>query len=273
MSAALHKTRLITAASLLGVLLLCIAFGGWMLRLLALVASSLALYEFFCLFWPAGKENKRKLFGLVLGGLLIIFQSGGPLWAGTGLALCLVALCLAFLCDFGNGNAEASPGDNGPLLLGLLYVPFLIQLALYLGPAEQYLVILAAAASDTGAFYSGVFLGRRKLWPVISPNKSWEGFWGGMALCIVVTALFGTLAVSQGWQIPGLALWGWIVVGILLNLAAVAGDLFESAVKRRQEIKDSGALLPGHGGVLDRIDSLLFVLPVYCLIRLVCGLS
>lgn len=273
MLTAAHKRRLITAAALLGVLLLCIAFGGWMLRLLALVASSLALHEFFRLFYPEGTQNGRKLFGLVLGGLVILFQAGGPLWSAVALALCFAALCIAFLCDYGNGNPDARLADSAPLALGILYVPFLIQLALYLGPAEQCLVILAAVASDTGGYYVGSRFGRRKLWPSVSPNKSWEGLWGGMALCVLVTALLGSLCVGQGWSVPPLPLWGWIVTGLLLNLAAVAGDLFESAVKRSQDVKDSGSLLPGHGGMLDRIDSLLFVLPVYCLIRLVCGLS
>lgn len=273
MLTAAHKRRLITAAALLGVLLLCIAFGGWMLRLLVLVASSLALYEFLRLFDPDGKQNGRTLFGLVLGGLVILFQAGGPLWAAVALGLCFMALCAAFLCDFGNGNPDARLPDYAPQALGILYVPFLLQLALYLSPAEQCLVIVAGVASDSGAYYAGTCFGRRKLWPAVSPNKSWEGFWAGMALCIVMTSLLGSLCVSQGWRVPALPLWGWIVTGLLLNLAAVAGDLFESAVKRSQSVKDSGSLLPGHGGVLDRIDSLLFVLPVYCLIRLVCGLS
>lgn len=273
MLTATHKSRLITAAVLFGVLLVCIAFGGWMLRLLALAASSLALYEFFCLFWPAGQETGRKLFGLVLGGIILLFQAGGPLWAAVGLALCLVAICVAFLCDYGNGTVEARLADHAPLVFGILYVPFLLQFALFLGPAEQLVVILAAGASDTGGFYAGSHFGRHKLWPSVSPKKSWEGLLGGMALCIAVTALFGSFGVSRGWHMPALPVWGWLVTGLLLNLAAVTGDLFESAVKRSQEVKNSGSLLPGHGGVLDRIDSLLFVLPVYCLIRLVCGLS
>lgn len=270
---AAHKSRLLTAAALLGVLLLCIAFGGWMLRLLALAASSLALLEFLRLFWPAGRETGRKTFGLVLGALVILFQAGGALWVGVVLALCFVALAVAFLCEYGNGKGEAKLADNAPLAVGLLYVPFLIHLALYLGPAEQCLVVFAAMASDTGGYYAGSLFGRRKLWPSVSPKKSWEGLWGGMALCIAVTVILGSAGASLGWRMPPLPAWGWLVTGLLLNLAAVAGDLFESAVKRSQSIKDSGSLLPGHGGVLDRVDSLLFVLPVYCLVRLVCGLS
>lgn len=273
MLTAAHKTRLLTAAVLLGVLLACIAFGGWMLRLLALAASSVALYEFFCLFWPGERQNGRKRFGLVLGGVVILFQAGGPFWTAAGLALCFVAICAAFLCEYGNGNTEARPEDQAPLVFGILYVPFLLQFALALGPAEQLLVILAAVASDAGGFYAGGLFGRHKLWPSVSPQKTWEGLLGGMALCIALTALFGSFGVSRGWHMPVLPVWGWLVTGLLLNLAAVTGDLFESAVKRSLAVKDSGALLPGHGGVLDRIDSLLFALPVYCLIRLVCGLS
>lgn len=267
-----HRNRLVTAVVLLVVLALGIFLGGWLLRLMILAISSLALYEFLSLFWPEGRHNGRKIFCLALGALPVVFQAGGPLMAATGFALCYLAVGIAFLAEYGGGNSEARLDDNAPLVFGLAYVPFALHLALYLSPPEQAIVILATVVSDTGAYYAGSLLGRHKLWPAVSPAKSWEGLFGGMALCIAVTTLLGFLGNKQGWPIPVLPIWGWAVSGFLLNLASVTGDLFESALKRSQKVKDSGSLLPGHGGVLDRVDSLLFVLPVYALIRLVCGL-
>ena len=106
--------------------------------------------------------------------------------------------------------------------------------------------------NDTGAYIVGKPLGKHKLMPRISPGKSWEGLIGGVAMTSLVSGLL------IGWD------WAW--VGVLLGLAATAGDLVESAWKRRHVIKDSGSILPGHGGVLDRFDGFLFAAPIFALI-------
>lgn len=266
-----HKKRLITASVLFALLAIGIAGGGWLLRLMVLVVSCLTLYEFYNLFWPLGMEEGRKRFGLTLGGLLVIAQAGGAAWSLAAVCLCFSAVGIAFLFDYGHGNTESRLGQFGPLLYGLLYIPLVLQLALYLSPSEQFLVVLAAVASDSGGFYAGTLFGRHKLWPSVSPNKSWEGFYGGMALCVVWCLVFGLLGNSQGWSLVSLSAWEWILTGVLLYLASVGGDLFESALKRSMQIKDSGSILPGHGGMLDRLDSLLFVIPAYMALRLMFG--
>ncbi len=161
MLTAAHKRRLITAAALLVVLLLGIAFGGWLLRLLLLVASTLCLYEFLRLFDSRGLRSVRTLSGLVLGALVLLLQAGGPLWAGVTLGVCFVVCGIAFLCDFSGSNATLA--DYAPLVLGIVYVPFLLGLALYCSPAEQCLILAATIASDTGAYYTGSSFGRHKL--------------------------------------------------------------------------------------------------------------
>jgi phosphatidate cytidylyltransferase len=103
---------------------------------------------------------------------------------------------------------------------------------------------------------------------VVSPKKSWEGLWGGLLLCLFVCAAIGSIGKARGWPLPALPFWGWLLVGVALHQAALFGDLFESAVKRGLQVKDSGSALPGHGGMLDRIDSILFVLPAYAFLRL-----
>jgi phosphatidate cytidylyltransferase len=131
--------------------------------------------------------------------------------------------------------------------------------------------------ADIGAYFSGKAFGRHKLAPSISPGKSWEGAIGGWLLVLIVA--FATASLAAG-SAPSLAdtfpavlmqRWGWpglVVVMTLLVAASVVGDLFESMLKRRAQYKDSGNLLPGHGGVLDRIDALIPVLPLAALLEL-----
>lgn len=138
----------------------------------------------------------------------------------------------------------------------------------YLAP-EGYLVIslvLMVAAVDVGAYFAGTYLGHNKLAPQLSPNKSWEGVWGGLITCLLLgIALIYALHIT----VVSLSL-SQVMILILLcplvTLFAVIGDLVESMLKRNSELKDSGQLLPGHGGVLDRVDALIAVTPIYVLI-------
>ena len=108
--------------------------------------------------------------------------------------------------------------------------------------------------NDTFAYLSGSLLGKHKMTPVLSPGKTWEGFAGGL----LVTLLAGWLT----WKLTGIAsLWAWFGISMLVTLLGLAGDLFESGLKRSVKVKNTGQLLPGHGGILDRFDSLLFVAP------------
>jgi phosphatidate cytidylyltransferase len=114
----------------------------------------------------------------------------------------------------------------------------------------------------------GMRHGRHKIWPLVSPKKSWEGYFGGMLLCVLACTVLGLAAEALDWRMIRLPLWGWVLLALGLNMAALFGDFFESALKRSLDVKDSGTILPGHGGMLDRIDSLLFVLPVFMFLRL-----
>lgn len=126
-------------------------------------------------------------------------------------------------------------------------------------------MMLLVAFADIGAYFSGRRFGRRKLAAEVSPGKTWEGFWGGM---LSSSVLCGSILVLMD-RFNG----GWIFIMVLLVTVSVVGDLFESVLKRERGVKDSGVILPGHGGVLDRIDSAVAVLPYFALILIYAGLS
>ncbi len=116
-------------------------------------------------------------------------------------------------------------------------------------------VLLSVWGFDTAAFFAGRYFGRHKLAPRISPNKSWEGVFGGLVLSIAACLLLTVRPLGVPWYLA-------ILLGILLGVAAVLGDLAESLIKRQTDVKDSGQFMPGHGGLLDRVDSVLFVVIV-----------
>lgn len=252
-----HLQRLVTGAALALLLTAGLALGGWVLVLLALVASSLALLEFYTMFWPCNDKLHMKAIGLVLGaGMLVAGHLDKP-WLIVGcLAGAFLAGALQFLGDWGRGDDESRFADGQILAAGLLYVPLLLLPVLHLSLRDQLLVALAAFISDTGAYYIGTYLGRARIWPRVSPKKSWAGSIGGLVLCIAMCVGLGLWWGVRPW-------WQFAMLGVLLNAASLLGDFFESALKRTLGVKDSGTLLPGHGGLLDRIDSLLFVVPVF----------
>jgi phosphatidate cytidylyltransferase len=138
-----------------------------------------------------------------------------------------------------------------------------------IGRTAQCLVLLLPVwltwSSDTGAYFVGRLLGRRKLMPSVSPAKTIEGSLGGVALSVVMCWAFVRMMLAPNGQLA-LTPVGIVVFGVLIAVAAQVGDLFESLLKREAQVKDSSGLLPGHGGFLDRVDSLLFVLPVAALL-------
>lgn len=156
-------------------------------------------------------------------------------------------------------------------LTGILYVasPLLALNLLYSSGKDMHILVLLMFVmiwlNDTGAFCVGSMIGKRKLCQRLSPKKSWEGFWGGMGCSVIFSV------VSNYYFNPmGLQLWQWIALGVLTSLMSTWGDLFESMLKRTVNVKDSGKIMPGHGGILDRIDSLLFVGPaVYIFMELI----
>ncbi len=147
-------------------------------------------------------------------------------------------------------------------LFGLVYIGggmafFLLLRDADIAPLNQtralWLVLIATWATDSGAYFIGSYFGKRKLAVKISPNKTIEGAVGGIIFSILTVVIFTVLISTFNFH--------WIIYGLLVSIIAMAGDLFESSIKRDMGVKDSGALIPGHGGILDRFDSLLFAVP------------
>jgi len=118
-------------------------------------------------------------------------------------------------------------------------------------------LLLLVWAADTGAYFSGKFLGKHKLSPSVSPKKTWEGLWGGVILALII-------AILMGWVL-NINVWVFLVIALMTTLFSTVGDLLESVFKRHSGLKDSGHYLPGHGGILDRMDSLTAAAPIFLL--------
>jgi phosphatidate cytidylyltransferase len=179
----------------------------------------------------------------------------------------ITGLILFFLWMVASRN-HVTIGELAYLFIGSLYIgygfSYMIQARLITdGLAWSLLAVLVTFASDTGAYFVGKKMGTRKLWPSISPNKTVEGSLGGVVAALLVSAVVALLFPRLGTAAFVMA------VGLLISVAGQFGDLIESAIKRTAGVKDSGALLPGHGGVLDRFDSLLLVFPVLHVAQLI----
>jgi phosphatidate cytidylyltransferase len=159
------------------------------------------------------------------------------------------------------------------LVVGPVYVGFLLAHALMLRELEGatdlgrnwlLFALLVTFATDTGAFFVGRSIGRHQMAPIISPNKTWEGALGGFILAVIAAPVLGSLLDL------GLERWQHATIGATVGVVSQVGDLFESKLKRISQVKDTGSIIPGHGGILDRLDSLLVSIPmVYYLVSLV----
>lgn len=250
-----HLQRVLTALLLLPLLGWAVVSGDPVLSVAITAVAGLGLLEFYAMFWP----GREKLSWKILGGALTLGMVWAPLdWTGTAL-VCLVMMvaAMAFLLAHDRAKSPDALQDSQILLFGLLYLPFVLRLFRTLSAPEITLVLLTTFAADTGAYYAGTLIGGPKIWPSISPKKTWAGSLGGLLASSVVCSALGLAFGTASWT-------GFALLGVALNVAAQMGDFFESALKRCRGIKDSGRILPGHGGILDRIDSLLFVLPLYC---------
>jgi phosphatidate cytidylyltransferase len=250
-------SRVLVVVVLLPLVIGLVYLGGWWLFGLAFAGGLLALHELYVMV--------RDLRPLVLGGYLgfvatlLGLQLGGLEWMLGGL---LVTFVFAFVVYGLGGVRQSATSSFGVTLLGVVWVGAGLGCLLLIRDIPDFgfwavmAVLFTVFAADTGAFFVGRTFGRHRLAPAISPAKSWEGFAGGVAAAVGMAFVILYKDRDDFLSIPQS-----LLLGLVIAFAAVLGDLFESAIKRDLEVKDSGRVLGGHGGVLDRLDSLLWAGP------------
>jgi phosphatidate cytidylyltransferase len=257
------KTRAITAFFFTLVMLGSVFFGADVFTVFYLLLSLAGLYEFYKLVNTAGiKPNKG--FGLANGFFLFGYIAAFPFFPFTGKYL-LLAIPIAFLVFILElYRKDKNPFTNiGYTFLGLVFVVvpfgFFYSLGFLVNLEYNYHVplsfMLMLWASDTGAYLFGRKLGKTKLFERHSPKKTWEGFGGGIFMSVLV-------AVIVSFLFKEIALPVWIGMAVIIVSLGTLGDLVESMLKRSLDVKDSGTILPGHGGLLDRFDGLLIAAPM-----------
>jgi len=257
-----------TAVGVIGVpaIYLLIRAGSWFLLALVVAQAGLAAREFYAL---AGKARPLARAGIILAAavpLAVFFAVEGrkPEWAVLALLIAVAVSSAAAL-----GAIDSVEGAISRISItgfGIFYLGGLFSLQLFLrqGPAGADWLLLAYLATwcvDIGSYLAGSVLGRHKLSPVLSPGKTWEGAAGGVVFAVAAGWLAGTAVLGLFGPLTA------VLYGVAIAVAAPAGDLVESVWKRDAGVKDSSGIIPGHGGILDRFDSLLLTVPVTLVFR------
>ncbi|MBV9210901.1 MAG: phosphatidate cytidylyltransferase [Acidobacteria bacterium] len=261
-------SRIITALIALPVLIASVYFS-WLWPLFVLIAAGamvLGLHEFWLLAKKGGMRPDVSIGFMGAAALFVGFFFDAPGRSPQLLLLTLIALVIAALAGemLKGAPFEKMISSVGATLLGVLYVVLLgghlvsLRLGFDAGLSAHLLFFffLVVMGSDTGAYYTGRAFGRRKLAPKISPGKTWEGAVGGMLASLLMAT------AAHYWFFHELSLKAALPLAAVMNVFGVVGDLTESALKRSAGAKDAAQILPGHGGLLDRLDSLLFNAPV-----------
>jgi phosphatidate cytidylyltransferase len=265
--------RVLFAVAAIPIVLGIVWVGDAPLAALLSIVAALAAWEYHRIAVAAGARPFLVPL-VVLAALLplLLHAARLGLWVPP---LPLVALLVPALLTgalFARGVDGKPVAATAVTLFGALYAGGMLAFAYALryhrfavgalaGTLLLLLPLLLAWANDTGAYFAGRAFGRRKLMPSVSPGKTWAGAVGGLVVTVVVAWAYVQVALGPRaglWLAP----WAVIVLGVALSVAAQVGDLVESLLKREAGVKDSSALIPGHGGVLDRVDSLLFTIPV-----------
>jgi phosphatidate cytidylyltransferase len=263
----MHLKRWITGIIALPFLIFFIARGGAYFVILVGAVCLLSMWEYFRIVSDAeGKVvSVVMIVGVLVGALIILAASGSYFNLISGIIALNMIIC---------GLISIPQYKNNPNVLetikkqvqGIVYIPLLLSFLILIrnepdGMIWVFLILAVIFAGDTSAYYFGSYLGRHKLCPAVSPGKTIEGSIGGLAANLLIGSLV------KLFFLPELPWAQSLILFLVMGIAGQAGDLFESMLKRSSKVKDSGGLLPGHGGFLDRIDALLFASPVAYLFK------
>ena len=258
--------RLVSGAIALCLVVGAIVWGGrFGLELVVALVVLVGLDEWCRM---TAKESYRTVFPVLAITGLGFYSAmvwGEPSWGWPVMGVSVLSiLCYGLL---GVADTREAARQIQCMLSGLLYLPGLLIFIPWirndLGLDWVFLFLVVTWCGDTGAYFAGRAFGRRKLFERISPKKTWEGAFGGFLLSIVGAFVMWTVASRfQSGQLEAIEWFHIAILGGLINVSGVIGDLTESLFKRANGVKDSGWIMPGHGGIVDRVDSLLFTAPV-----------
>lgn len=281
--------RVLSALVLAPVVLAAVWIGGWVWALLVAAAAIIATHEGYGIGRAAGMRPTALVGYLVALGLTLLAlpQAQAGLGVLDGRTTVMAVLALGVMLAFGDQvrrEPEERAIQDWALTLALpVYLGALASFAAGLrilegGLAWTTLLFLLVWTNDSAAYFGGRALGRHKMAPSISPKKTWEGFASGMLGALILAALAPAIAGWVGATFPSLAaemaplaeapIWALLAMALLVSCVGPLGDLSVSVLKRLAGVKDSGNLIPGHGGILDRTDALLFAAPVVYLTAL-----
>ncbi len=254
------KQRIISGAVLVAIALASILVGGPLLAGVLLFASFVGMFEMLRALQIVTSEKKfppmpvAAAAGTAVYYLLLIFF--GSRFYGEMAALTVIAVMAVYVLTFPKYRSEEAIGT----IFSFIYIPFMLSF-IYLtrisegGIVHVWLVFLSSWVADTAAYFVGVKFGRHKMTPVLSPKKSWEGAAGGIAGAAAAGLIFAAI-FDRGLLVQ------YPIVCALGAVISMCGDLAASAIKREKGIKDYGTLIPGHGGIMDRFDSVIFTAPI-----------
>lgn len=258
------KQRILTAIIALIIFVPFVIYGNWPFVLLTYVLATIGWLELMRMRLGRTLILLPSIIALCFLWMMLLPKTVSfPLMTKPELIIIFVMLLLAYTVLSKN---KFTFDDASFMLLATIYISmgfyFLIQ-ARMMGLNYILFILFIIWATDTGAYFLGSALGKKKLWPKISPNKTIEGALGGIVLASIVGVIFQLIYPFN------MSMLTIIIVSIVISVVGQIGDLTASAYKRHFGVKDSGQILPGHGGILDRLDSLLFVLPLMYIIHFI----
>lgn len=256
--------RTLTGAVFLIVMIGGIAWNYYSLSILFFIISMLGLDEFYKLLIKSGNEPQR-ISGLLLGGaMFLILSFFNPVSLQLAFYLFFILLACIFFTEL--YRKREKPFQNiSYTVIGIIYtvmpfalwVNFLKSYSFDVGGYNPHLLLgyfFLMWTNDTGAYLVGRAIGKHKFWERISPKKTWEGFFGGLLLSMVIGYIISIFFTDLHYIL-------WMIMALIVSITGSMGDLVESAFKRSIDVKDSGTILPGHGGILDRFDGVFLSTP------------
>lgn len=263
----MFRQRILVVAVLLPLGVTAIIFGSWVYLALIGVILGLAASEYVNVFRTGGfKPSGFVVVGGVLAFHLVRYWQGTAWDAPLLVGLALLAM-FVHIVQFEKGGQQSAIDfaitAAGIFYLGILGSYFMLVRHLPHGMWWTFTILPAIWWGDTGAYFIGSWIGKHKFAPRLSPKKTWEGYIGGIFFAVLGTPLLVKLYYSLGLTPEyGITLWNAAILGLVMSVFATLGDLGISMLKRQFGLKDTGMILPGHGGMLDRIDSWIWGLPI-----------